>query len=143
MTEPLVNPAPQHFAFPAERQAQIEAATAARQAQSAPFQRKAPVTMPTMQHPQDRSGSTFPQQQPTFTGTPTAPTQVAPAAAYPSVVNPDQGFTAPVADPEGASLGLPSKFAYYAFKDLYVKPFKARHLAKLSRAHAEGSEHRC
>lgn len=40
---------------------------------------------------------------------------------------------------EAISVDLPSKFAFYNFKDLYVKPFKGLHLAKLSRAHEESS----
>lgn len=51
----------------------------------------------------------------------------------------DTGFTSPSSDPEGISVGLPSKFAFYEFKDLYVKPFRARHLAKLAKAHEERS----
>jgi hypothetical protein len=152
MTE-FVNPPPQHFAFPAEKTKQLEAAAVARQAQGQPMQRRQPVTMPVNQpqpvqrpqhagaqqqvppqqvppqqvppqqtyvgHPQDRSGQTPPQ--------------------FHAVANQMPGFTAPTADPEGASLALPSKFAYYRFKDLYAKPFKGKHLSKLSRAHAEGS----
>jgi hypothetical protein len=51
----------------------------------------------------------------------------------PTVVN--RGLSAS----EAVSIDLPSKFAFYSFKDLYVKPFKGIHLAKLSRAHEERS----
>jgi hypothetical protein len=44
-----------------------------------------------------------------------------------------------MADPEGISIPLPSRFHYYPFKDLYVKPFRVFHLAKLSKANETGS----
>lgn len=56
-----------------------------------------------------------------------------------TVDNPLPGFEAPVADGESSSLALPSRFAYYGFRDLYVQPFRARHLAKLQKAHREQS----
>lgn len=49
------------------------------------------------------------------------------------------GYDNPVGDDEAISLALPSRFAFYGFKDLYVKPFKGRQLAKLSRAKEEES----
>lgn len=49
------------------------------------------------------------------------------------------GFTNPTSDPEAISIDLPSRFAFYDFKDLYVKPFRAFHLAKLSKAHEDRS----
>jgi len=49
------------------------------------------------------------------------------------------GFSTAVADGEFVSLALPSRFAYYGFKDIYIKPFVARHLSKLQRAHTERS----
>ncbi len=49
------------------------------------------------------------------------------------------GFTAPTSEPEAVILDLPSRYAFYDFKDLYVQPFRGRHLAKLSRASEEGS----
>jgi hypothetical protein len=49
------------------------------------------------------------------------------------------GFTNPIADAESMSLALPSRFAYYGFKDLYVRPLLARHIAKLQKAHREQS----
>ena len=49
------------------------------------------------------------------------------------------GFTNPSADPEAISVALPSEFAFYGFKDLYVKPFRILHLAKLSKAHEDRS----
>lgn len=44
-----------------------------------------------------------------------------------------------LAEDEAVSLKLPSRFAYYGFKDIYVKPLRSRQLAKLSRAHEERS----
>jgi hypothetical protein len=40
----------------------------------------------------------------------------------------------PISTADSVSLTLPSKFAYYKFKDLYIKPFRVPHLAKLSKA---------
>ena len=40
----------------------------------------------------------------------------------------------PLSDPEAISIELPSNFAYYKFKDLYVKPFRVIHLAKVAKA---------
>lgn len=57
----------------------------------------------------------------------------------PVVRNPMPGFVVPLADSNGTSVALPSRFAYYGFKDLYVVPFKNAHLAKLQRAHTEQS----
>ena len=47
--------------------------------------------------------------------------------------------TRPNSDTEGTSLALPSRFVFYDFKDVYVTPFKGKHLAKLARAHTENS----
>jgi hypothetical protein len=55
------------------------------------------------------------------------------------IPNPTPGFVVAQADSEGTSVMLPSRFAFYEFQDLYIKPFRAAHLAKLSRAHAERS----
>lgn len=56
-----------------------------------------------------------------------------------SVPVPGASILAPVADSEGVSVDLPSKFAFYDFKDLYIRPFRGYHLAKLSRAHEEAN----
>lgn len=45
----------------------------------------------------------------------------------------------PHADPEGVSISLPSRFLFYPFKDLYIKPFRVLHLAKLAKANDSGS----
>jgi hypothetical protein len=45
----------------------------------------------------------------------------------------------PVSTADYVSLDLPSKFAYYPFKDLYIKPFRTPHLAKLAKADARNS----
>ena len=37
----------------------------------------------------------------------------------------------------GVAVDLPSKFAFYDFKELYVHPFRGKHLAKLARAAKE------
>lgn len=50
-----------------------------------------------------------------------------------------EGTLIPADDAEAVSVGLPSRFYFYGFKDLYITPFKTRHLAKLSRASKEGS----
>lgn len=52
---------------------------------------------------------------------------------------PALGVGVPVSAAEAINLDMPSKFAFYSFKDLYVKPFRGVHLAKLSRGHAESS----
>lgn len=39
----------------------------------------------------------------------------------------------------GTSVALPSNFVFYKFKDLYIKPFKTLHLAKLIKAQQEQS----
>lgn len=45
-----------------------------------------------------------------------------------------------VNEAEGIAVQLPSQFAFYPFKDLFVYPLKGYHLSKLARAHAEKSE---
>ncbi len=56
-----------------------------------------------------------------------------------TVKNTMPGFDNAVADGESMSLALPSRFAYYGFSDCYVQPLRARHLAKLQKAHREQS----
>lgn len=56
-----------------------------------------------------------------------------------TIANPMPGFTNAIAEPEAMSLALPSRFAYYGFKDVYIRPFLARHIAKLQKAHREQS----
>lgn len=50
-----------------------------------------------------------------------------------------QNSTVPVfhAESEGVAVDLPSKFVFYNFKELYVHPFRGKHLAKLARAAKE------
>ncbi len=55
------------------------------------------------------------------------------------VANPVPGFVREVSDGEYSAVALPSNFGFYEFKDLYVKPFTVRHLAKLQKAHREAS----
>src|ERR1035437_8774346 len=47
--------------------------------------------------------------------------------------------TTPVTSPDAISIDLPSKFHYYGFKDLYVRPLRVTHLAKLAKAVELGS----
>lgn len=56
-----------------------------------------------------------------------------------TVENVMPGFENAVADGESMSLALPSRFAYYGFRDAYIQPLRARHLAKLQKAHREQS----
>lgn len=49
------------------------------------------------------------------------------------------GFTAPNASPNSISVGLPSHFHFYDFKDLYIAPFRILHLSKLAKSHEERS----
>lgn len=49
------------------------------------------------------------------------------------------GVGNPMSDPLYVSVDLPSRFAFYDFKDLYVRPFMGLHFAKLARAHSERS----
>jgi hypothetical protein len=56
-----------------------------------------------------------------------------------TVANTMPGFENAIADGESMSLALPSRFAYYGFKDCYVQPLRARHLAKLQKAQREQS----
>lgn len=45
----------------------------------------------------------------------------------------------PNSEEEAVSFALPSNFLMYDFKDLYIRPFKGRHFAKLHRAREEQS----
>lgn len=49
------------------------------------------------------------------------------------------GFTTPTSEPEAVALELPSRYVFYSFKELYVRPFRGVHLAKLSRAREDNS----
>lgn len=44
----------------------------------------------------------------------------------------------PMASAEAISIDLPSRFFYYDFKDLYVKPLRVPQMAKISKAHETG-----
>lgn len=50
-----------------------------------------------------------------------------------TVPNPEPAAT-PMVTADMVSLSLPSRFAFYPFKDLYIKPLRVTHLAKLARA---------
>jgi hypothetical protein len=51
----------------------------------------------------------------------------------------DRPAIEPNSEDEAISVELPSRFAFYPFKDLYIRPFKVRQLAKISRSHKESS----
>lgn len=68
-----------------------------------------------------------------------SPRPTAAPVGIPTVKNPTPGFVLPVADANGTSVMLPSRFGFYGFQDLYIVPFKNAHLAKLSRAHADSN----
>ena len=73
-----------------------------------------------------------PERQPVVRPMEVEPT---PVKAIPNV----QAPPTPKSEPEGISVDLPSKFHYYSFKDLYVRPFKLSHLAKVAKAHETNS----
>lgn len=156
------NPPPvtQNFPFPAERQKAVEAATAQRsgnqRAQPAVMNRGMEVGVgtgmvlngqPVGQSPVNPG--LIQRAQPTVRN-PHMAASVPPVQGY---VTHGHGYTDDVAvvsndmpiitngisDGEYSSLALPSRFRYYGFTDLYVKPFSTPHMAKLSRAHAEKS----
>ena len=72
--------------------------------------------------------SVRPERQPLVVPAPTAP-PATPHVVHRSVPN------VPRSDAEGTSIDLPSGFAFYNFQDLYVRPFRVSHLAKLASAH--------
>ena len=57
----------------------------------------------------------------------------------PTVPNIEHVPVNPIADASSVSMPLPSRFAYYPFKDLYVRPFKLQHMGKLNKAHEDAS----
>lgn len=125
--------------FPAARVAQIEATAKA----------KAPYMSP--HHPNARKNPTPVVGSQLTTNIDTErmgmPQQARPAAAP---INPPAvgrsnipvvppGFSTPTSHDEAVLIALPSGYTFYNFKDLYIVPFKGRHIAKLSRAREEGS----
>ncbi len=50
----------------------------------------------------------------------------------------EQPLVTPMATADSFSVDLPSRFAYYPFKDLYAKPLRVPHLAKMAKAHETG-----
>jgi hypothetical protein len=68
-----------------------------------------------------------------------APRPHAAPVPEPRIEMPMPGYVSPIADSGGESFALPSRFAYYPFKDLYVSPFKMGHKAKLQSAAKQGS----
>jgi hypothetical protein len=110
---------------------------AAPQAQHAPQLQRRPMMQPVLDD-QPQAPRQAPQPNPmgmSFNGVPAGQAQV----SAPTVPVEMPGFTNAIAEPEGTSLALPSRFAFYNFKDLYASPFRAKHLAKLQRAHREQS----
>jgi hypothetical protein len=71
--------------------------------------------------------------QPQQATQPSQPSQ--PANTVPNV----SPLPTPMVSEDYVSLDLPSRFAYYPFKDLYVRPFSVKHLSKLARAQQESS----
>ncbi len=65
------------------------------------------------------------------------PGQPAPTPA--AMIQVDLQPATPMTSPDAISIELPSRFHYYSFKDLYVKPLRVTHLAKLSKAVEQGS----
>ena len=55
------------------------------------------------------------------------------------VVEVKQPPVTPTTHPESVSIDLPSRFHYYTFKDLYVRPIRLTQMAKLSKAHETGN----
>lgn len=55
------------------------------------------------------------------------------------VIPVEGAIPSPVASPDAVSIDLPSKFHYYTFKDLYVKPMRTMQLAKIAKAHETGN----
>lgn len=92
---------------------------------------------PTVNQQGEKQHNFMPGYVPRTAFLPPVDTTVTPSSTEPQVPNEMPGFTNPVSEDEAASIRLPSRFAYYGFKDVYVRPFKARQLAKLSRAHEE------
>jgi len=66
-----------------------------------------------------------------FPGVPVAAAaEIIKEAVVPNPVPP----VTPVSTADYTSIDLPSRFAYYGFKDLYIKPFRVPHLAKLNKS---------
>lgn len=57
-----------------------------------------------------------------------------------TIPNPDPAMT-PIVTDDMISLSLPSRFAFYSFKDLYIKPLRVSHLSKLAKANDIDSMH--
>lgn len=55
------------------------------------------------------------------------------------VPNPKLGATPPADHPSAISLDLPSRFAYYSFKDLFIEGFRLEHIGKFAVADSQGS----
>jgi hypothetical protein len=159
------------MAFPAEKQAAIEAAAKRRNpapmvipVQDVPRQpqgvQRPPVQIHSPQSAQPVQGEGFgwlnnsaqqaspqPMAAPMRTQPQAHPVSYAQQAPQPPLMQPQMGtvknampgFDNAIADGESLSLALPSRFAYYGFSDCYVQPLRARHLAKLQKAHREQS----
>lgn len=80
------------------------------------------------------------QPKPPTVVTPTvAPAVEAPAPIPEGNVKVQAPQTAHISEPEGISIELPSMFHYYSFKDLYIRPFRLSHLAKVAKANETSS----
>lgn len=66
-------------------------------------------------------------------------TQQSVKAMLPNMVKATLPEPTPISTADYVSIDLPSNFVYYPFKDLYIKPFRIPHLAKLAKADARSS----
>ena len=148
MDDPIIKPV-EHMAFPQSRIDAIEQSQRNTQPYKSPHHpdptKRGPGATPgrPVVGADMQSNFTIPESypkdlQPTAQERPTVPVPMsAPMPQGQPVVPP--GFTTPTSEEEAVAVDLPSNYAFYDFKALYVKPFKGRHMAKLSRAREEGS----
>lgn len=126
---PNTTPTP-GFEFPLEAADQIEASLRALHKKDEPVRSVRP----------ERQKPVIPQMADPVVAQPSSiPTEDWRAVAQAAMVKTPVADPTPMSTEDSISLDLPSKFAYYDFKDLYVKPFKATHLAKLAKADAQNS----
>lgn len=133
-----------HFEeFPQEVQQQIEARDAANKQRGVyiPPGGLPRVTNPMVGTPQYKAKLAANAQNPNGDDAAVASLLGVPVpAVVPELVPNEQlGAPSPSSSADAISLGLPSRFAFYDFKDIYIVPFKGKHLSKLSRAHKEES----
>ena len=126
------------MAFPQSRIDQLEAQSKAKAPYMSPHHPNARKTTPAVVASQMTTNIDTQRM-----GLPAQPRAVAAPVSVPEpgaripVVPP--GFNTPTSHEEAVLIALPSGYAFYDFKDLYIVPFKGRHMGKLSRAREEGS----